>query len=88
MANRYRGTIYVGVTNDLVRRVYEHKNELADGFTKRYGLKSLVYYETLDGQVEAISREKQLKNWKREWKFDLIEKANPEWRDVYPDICV
>jgi len=88
MANRYRGTVYIGVTNDLVRRVYEHKNELADGFTKQYGLKNLVYYEALDGQIEAIGREKQLKNWKRDWKFDLIEKVNPDWRDLYADICV
>jgi putative endonuclease len=83
LTNRYKGTLYIGVTNDLIRRVYEHKHELADGFTKRYGLKQLVYYESHEGPEEAITREKQLKKWNRAWKLELIEKSNPAWQDLY-----
>ena len=87
MTNRRKGTLYIGVTNDLIRRVYEHKNGLVDGFSKKYGLKSLVYYEVLERPEQAITREKQLKKWNRDWKFELVEAFNPEWRDLYDDIC-
>ena len=87
MGNHPNGTTYVGVTNDLVRRVYEHKNKVITGFTFRYGLDRLVYYEVFDDEVTTIAREKTLKNWKREWKLELIEKTNPGWEDLYSDIC-
>ena len=83
LASQRNGTLYVGVTNDLVRRVYEHKNGLADGFTKKYAVHMLVCFEISESIDSAISREKQLKNWRREWKVALIEKANPEWEDLY-----
>ena len=76
----------MGVTNDLIRRVYEHREGLADGFTKRYGVKQLVWFESTESVVGAIEREKQLKNWKREWKIALIEQANPTWKDLYSSI--
>lgn len=82
MTNRKQGALYVGVTSDLPRRVYEHQNGLVEGFTKRYGLKHLVYVEAHEGIEVAIKREKALKEWKRAWKVELIEKANPEWRDL------
>jgi putative endonuclease len=87
LTDRYKGTLYIGVTNDLVRRVYEHREGAVDGFTKRYNLKSLVYFEQLDGAEQAITREKQLKKWNRDWKIELIEKINPEWKDLYETIC-
>ena len=80
------GTLYVGVTNNLVRRVYEHREGLAPGFTKKYGVKMLVYYEAHDTVLAAIQREKNIKHWSREWKIDLILSANPEWRDLYAEI--
>lgn len=86
MASKKNGTLYTGVTSDLVKRVYEHKNNLVDGFTKKYGVHMLVYYEAggdLDG---ALQREKQIKEWKRAWKIALIEKDNPSWRDLYEEI--
>jgi putative endonuclease len=86
LASERNGTLYVGVTNDLVRRVYEHKNDLADGFTKTYAVHSLVWFESTSSVEEAIRREKQIKDWKRAWKLELIEKSNPQWRDLYPDI--
>ncbi|KJU86639.1 excinuclease ABC C subunit domain-containing protein [Candidatus Magnetobacterium bavaricum] len=76
-------TTYIGVTSDLARRVYEHKNDLVDGFTKKYGVHSLVYYEMAEGINSMIAREKQLKKWKRDWKIQLIESVNPEWEDLY-----
>ncbi len=82
MANRYRGTIYVGVTNNLPRRVWEHQQGLVDGFTKKYGCKTLVYYESYEWIQGAIRREKQIKAWKREWKFNHIEERNPDWNDL------
>jgi putative endonuclease len=82
MASKKNGTLYVGVTNDLARRVHEHKNGLVPGFTKKYGVKILVYYETTESIDSAIQREKQLKTWKRLWKIDLIESMNPEWNDL------
>ena len=87
LANRPGGTLYVGVTNDLVRRISEHREGAAKGFTKRYDVKRLVYYEQHDTVPLAIQREKNIKHWSREWKIDLIISLNPEWRDLYPDVC-
>ena len=86
LASRTNGTLYTGVTSDLVKRVYEHRNNLADGFTKRYGVHSLVYYELYADIVEAIGREKQIKKWNRQWKVNLIEQTNAEWRDLWAEI--
>ena len=83
MAYKRNGTLYVGVTNNLKVRVYEHKIGLAEGFTKKYGLKTLVYYELHNNPESAIMREKQLKEWKRLWKLKLIEDVNPDWSDLY-----
>ncbi|MCW5693724.1 MAG: GIY-YIG nuclease family protein [Pseudolabrys sp.] len=83
MSNRPDGTPYVGVTSDLIRRCYEHRNGLIDGFTKQYGLKSLVYFEVFDDIRTAIQREKTIKHWPRAWKVRLIHGGNPEWRDLY-----
>lgn len=88
MASKRNGTLYIGVTNDLRRRIYEHKNELIDGFTKRYHIKNLVYYEQTTDINEAILREKRLKKWNRAWKIELIEKLNPNWEDLYKDISL
>lgn len=87
LASKPGGTLYVGVTNDLVRRVYEHRNGMVAGFTRRYGVKSLVYFELHDTAQAAIQREKNTKHWPREWKIDLIVAANAEWRDLYNDIA-
>lgn len=86
MSNKQDGVLYIGVTSDIVKRVYEHKNGFADGFTKQYNLKNLVYYEVYDDIEEAIKREKQLKNWHRDWKVELINKQNPTWEDLYESI--
>ncbi len=86
MANREYGTIYVGVTSDLRKRVYEHKNEIIEGFTSKYHLHKLVYYEVHDSAESAILQEKRLKRWKREWKIQLIEKQNPQWKDLTEEI--
>jgi len=86
LARKRNGTLYVGVTSDLVKRAYEHKSDLVDGFTKKYGVHNLVYYETVDSIDSAIAREKQLKKWNRAWKVRLVEKVNPGWRDLYPDL--
>lgn len=86
MSNHKNGTLYIGVTSNLPARVFEHKNELVEGFTKTYHLHNLVYYEVYEDAYSAITREKQLKKWKRDWKINLIEKMNPQWRDLYPDI--
>jgi len=86
MTNKRNGTLYTGVSGDLIRRTYQHKHDLIDGFTKRYGLHRLVYYEETTDINSAIIREKQIKKWKRNWKIKLIEKANPEWRDLYEEI--
>ena len=83
MASQKNGTLYVGVTNDLVRRVFEHKNDLVEGFTKRYGVHTLVWFESTSSIEAAIQREKQLKNWKRDWKVSLIEQFNPDWNELY-----
>jgi putative endonuclease len=83
LASKRNGTLYIGVTNDLVRRVHEHKSGLVEGFTKRYGVHSLVYYEQCEDIESAIQREKRLKFWHRKWKIRLIEEANPDWKDLY-----
>ena len=86
MASQRNGTIYIGVTNNLIRRVYEHKHDYMEGFTKQYGVHHLVYYEATESIEGAIQREKTLKRWKREWKLELIEKFNPEWKDLYVEL--
>ena len=86
MANDRNGTLYVGVTSDLPRRVYEHKNSIMKGFTSKYQLNTLVYYEVFDDELTAIQREKNLKKYNRNWKKDLIESQNPEWADLYEKI--
>ncbi len=83
LASRRNGTLYVGVTNELARRVYEHKQGLVEGFTKRHGIRTLVYVESHNSVIEAIRREKRLKRWNRAWKIELIERDNPEWVDLY-----
>jgi putative endonuclease len=85
MASKRNGTLYTGVTSNLVKRVYEHKNDLVEGFTKKYGVHRLVYYEQHRDVRSAIQREKRLKAWKRQWKLELIEEMNPEWNDLYDD---
>ncbi|MEX2200763.1 MAG: GIY-YIG nuclease family protein [Dongiaceae bacterium] len=87
LAGDENGTLYVGITSNLARRIYEHREELADGFTKKYGIKRLVYFEYSDDIRDALQREKNLKKWPRAWKIDLIEKANPNWHDLYPSIA-
>ena len=87
LASKRNGTLYLGVTSNLVSRVYEHKNDLNEGFTKRYGVHRLVYYEQCADAKSAIRREKQLKFWHRAWKIRLIEETNPEWKDLYDDIA-
>jgi putative endonuclease len=85
LASECYGTLYVGVTSDLVKRVWQHREGLADGFTKKYKVKRLVWFETHGDIIEAITREKQLKKWARAWKVALIQEANPDWRDLYDD---
>ena len=86
LASRKNGTLYIGVTNNLIRRVYEHKNELNEGFTKKYNVKLLVYYEIHSDIREAIKREKTMKKWYRKWKIELIEKMNPDWKDLFDEL--
>ena len=87
MASEKNGTLYIGSSSDLVKRVWQHKNEYFEWFSKEYNTKLLVYYEVHDNMDGAITRERQLKEWKRNWKKDLIEKHNPEWRDLYDEIA-
>ena len=87
LASQRNGTLYVGVTNDLIRRVYEHKNGLIEGFTKEYGVDKLVHYEQTSDIHSALTREKQIKKWNRDWKLELIEKQNPGWEDLYDSIA-
>ena len=87
VASKRKGTLYVGVTNNLERRIYTHKTGLIEGFTKQYKVHSLVYYEQTDCIASAIQREKQLKKWNRRWKVMLIEKHNPEWKDLYDELA-
>ena len=86
MSSRPYGTLYIGVTNNLIKRVEDHKNGTNDGFTKKYSIHHLVYFEVIEDIHTALEREKQLKNWKRNWKIQLIEKENKEWKDLYPSI--
>ena len=86
LANKRNGTIYTGVTSDLIKRIYEHKNDLVEGFTKKYKVHELVYFEEANDVESAIKREKQIKAWKRSWKLELIEKENPSWKDLSHDL--
>ena len=86
LASDKNGTLYIGITNDLIRRLSEHKSKIIDGFTQKYDVNKLVYYECYDNVEYAITREKNLKNWKRKWKTELIEKHNKEWKDLYMDL--
>ncbi len=86
LASEKNGILYIGVTNNLIKRVFEHKQKLVDGFSKKYNISKLVYYEQSDNIVSAIAREKVLKHWKRSWKVRIIEEQNPGWRDLYSDI--
>ena len=86
LASKPRGTLYVGVTNNLIRRVFEHQNKLIEGFTERYDVSLLVWYESSESIESAITYEKKLKRWRREWKIEMIENQNPEWVDLYPKI--
>ncbi|QSX79709.1 GIY-YIG nuclease family protein [Agrilutibacter solisilvae] len=86
LANGRNGTLYIGVTSDLVARVWQHRNHVVDGFTKQHGIGALVWYELHATMDSAITREKRLKKWRRAWKIDLVEQTNPYWRDLWPDI--
>jgi putative endonuclease len=87
LCNKRNGALYIGVTSDIVRRVYEHREHLVDGFTKRYSVTNLVWFEKHETALSAINREKQLKHWQRTWKLELIERENPDWEDLYEKIC-
>jgi len=86
LTSKRNGTLYAGVTSNLVKRIWEHKNNVVEGFTKKYGVHALVWYELHDSMETAIQREKNIKNWNREWKIKLIEKMNPKWNDLYDDL--
>ncbi len=86
LASKRNGTLYVGVTNNLIRRVYEHKNEMVEGFTNKYGVHKLVYYEQTNDLKSAIQRERRLKKWNRKWKMELIEQGNSDWKDLYDEL--
>ncbi|KRP90707.1 GIY-YIG nuclease [Bradyrhizobium yuanmingense] len=86
LASRKHGTLYIGVTNDLVRRVYQHRTKTVPGFTSKYGVDKLVLFEIYDDPATAITREKELKKWRRDWKTRLIEEQNPNWDDLYPGL--
>lgn len=86
LANGKNGTLYVGVTSNLIKRIWEHKNNVIDGFTKRYDIHTLVWYELHETMESAIQHEKDIKNWKRDWKIKRIVEMNPEWHDLYPGI--
>jgi putative endonuclease len=88
MASKQFGMLYIGVTSNLIKRVYEHKNDLVKGFTNKYHIHNLVYFEVTEDIDNALSREKHLKKWNRAWKIELIEKNNPEWRDLYCDLLM
>jgi len=87
LTNKKHGTLYIGVTNDLMRRIYEHKNKIFKGFTKKYNLTKLVYYAETNDISAAITEEKRMKKWYRKWKIELIEKENPDWKDLAEDWC-
>jgi putative endonuclease len=86
LASKPNGTLYVGMTDDLTKRIWRHRNEGFPGFTKRYGVKTLVWFETHDSRGSAFVRERRLKKWERAWKLALIERENPRWRDLWPEI--
>ena len=86
LSSKGNGTLYIGVTNHLLRRVWEHKNDLVEGFTRKYHVHNLVYYETYGAIYDAIEREKRMKKWKRQWKINLIETSNPQWKDLFVDL--
>ena len=86
LASRRNGTLYIGVTSDLLKRVLEHKKKLAEGFTERYSVDKLVYYEQFQDAESALMREKRMKKYNRKWKIDLIEKSNPDWKDLYEEL--
>jgi putative endonuclease len=86
LASKRNGTLYIGVTSDLVKRVWQHRNDMEEGFTKRYGVHHLVWYELHENMESALQREKRLKEWKRAWKLELIENTNPDWQDLYDTI--
>ena len=86
LASRRSGTLYVGVTSNLVQRVWQHQNDLVEGFTKRYGVHTLVWYEIHEVMESAITREKAVKRWKRDWKIELVQRDNPSWSDLYDDL--
>ena len=88
LASKKDGVLYVGVTSDLAGRIWEHKNDAAPGFTKRYGVKTLVWYDHFDRIADAIDEEKRIKRWRREWKIQLIEERNPDWRDLYDEVSL
>jgi putative endonuclease len=87
LASARNGTLYTGVTSDLLKRVWEHKSDLVEGFTKRYAVHVLVWFELHEDMLAAIRREKTIKGWKRRWKIELIETMNPEWRDLYAELA-
>ena len=86
LASKRNGTLYIGVTSQLVQRIWQHKNKMIEGFTEKYNVDRLVYYETHSNAESAITREKQMKKWRRDWKIRLIERKNPDWKDLYDDI--
>ena len=86
LSSRKNGTLYTGITSNLMQRVYQHKSDLVEGFSKKYGVHALVYYELHENMETAITCEKQIKKWKRQWKIELIEKSNPEWVDLYDEL--
>jgi putative endonuclease len=86
LASKRNGTVYIGVTSNLVKRVWEHKQKIVEGFTKKYSVDKLVYYECFNNINDAIGREKMLKKWNRAWKLEMIEKGNKEWKDLYEDL--
>jgi putative endonuclease len=86
LASRRNGTLYIGMTDNLARRIWEHRSEIVPGFTKKYGIKTLVWYELHESRENAFQRERQLKKWNRAWKLELIERLNPDWRDLTDDL--
>ena len=88
LASKRNGTLYIGVTNNLLKRVHQHKNDVTEGFTRKYNVHSLVYYEVFNRIQDAIMREKQMKKWKRQWKIELLEKSNPNWEDLFESLSI
>lgn len=86
MASQRNGTLYIGVTSNLIKRIWEHKTNVVEGFTKKYGIHTLVWYESHEAMDSVIQREKTLKKWRRKWKIELIESSNPDWKDLYETI--